>query len=183
MNKLGPPAFLLSTTFDPAAHPSSPNVVQMNAITMIWSFLLSLWKQVVNMSVSSAFLQIGRFWAIQKARLHWLHEVEEEARPSKEGGGPGGERLRRLGGFSVVVFGVSSMMVLFVKQVHLQNNGGAGGEVSDWNWMTREPHEERDLQAQETVTKKAKHATRRVWNCITKCSSRSLRWRTVGFCG
>lgn len=125
MNRPGSPAFLVSITFDAAAQPRSPNVVQINARTIIWSFLLSLWKQVVNISFSSAFLHIGRFCAIQNARLHWLQAVEEEARRSRDAGWSGENRLRRFDDFSEVVFGVSSIMVLFVKQVHLQKEGGA----------------------------------------------------------
>jgi hypothetical protein len=83
------------------------------------------------MSFSSAFLQIGRFCAIQKARLHWLQSAEEAARRSRDAGASGENRLSRFADFSDVVFGVSSMMVLFVKQVHLQKEGGARGLISD----------------------------------------------------
>lgn len=99
LNKPGPAALFFSSTFDPAAQPSSPIVVQINASTIIWSFLLSLWKQVVNMSFSSAFLQIGRFCAIQNARLHWLQSAEEAARRSSDAGGSCGNRLRRFDDF------------------------------------------------------------------------------------
>jgi hypothetical protein len=116
LNRPGPKALLFSTIFDPAAQPRSPNVVQINASTIIWSFLLSLWKHVVNMSFSSAFLQIGRFCAIQKARLHWLQSAEEAARRSRDADASGENRLRR-----------------FVKHVHLQKEGGARGLISDCN--------------------------------------------------
>ena len=65
--------FLLSNIFLTAAHPSNPTVTIMNVTTTIWSFLLSLWKQVVKTSFTSAPLHMGSLWAMQNARLHKLH--------------------------------------------------------------------------------------------------------------
>lgn len=42
-------------------HTSNPTVAAMNNNTIIWSFLLSRWKQVVKISDSSMFLQNGMF--------------------------------------------------------------------------------------------------------------------------
>ena len=38
------------------------------------------WKQVAKTSLSSASLQMGRFWPRQKARVHWVHEAEAKGR-------------------------------------------------------------------------------------------------------
>jgi len=82
---------------------------------------------VVKISFSSAFLQIGRFCAMQKARLHWLQAAEAGARCCREEeGGMRVERAKRFGEVGGVALGVSSIMVLLVKQVHLQKEDGAG---------------------------------------------------------
>lgn len=91
---------------------------RMKPQTMILSLLLSRWKQEVTTSFSSASLQMGRLYLRQKARLHWVQE-EEEARGERKPGGGLGE-----GGLSWR--GPRGMMVLFVKQVHLQKVGAAG---------------------------------------------------------
>lgn len=71
-------------------------------------------------SLSSASRQIGRlYFCRQKSRLHWSQEAEA-ARFSFWYAGEG-ERWRRDGWLSEA--GPSSMMVEFVKQVHLQNVG------------------------------------------------------------
>ena len=67
----------------------------------------------MNTSFSSAFLQIGSRCERQKARLHIAH-VAAGARISSRGGVAGGGELEERG-----------MMVLLVKHVHLQNEGGA----------------------------------------------------------
>lgn len=63
-------------------------------------------------SFSSAFLQIGSRCERQKARLHIVH-VAAGARISRRGGLFGGGELEE-----------RRMMVLLVKHVHLQNDGG-----------------------------------------------------------
>jgi hypothetical protein len=97
-------------TFFTAAHPNSPMVTAINVNTTIWSFLLSRWKHVVKTSFSSAFLHIGKCWVRQKALLQVLHVA-----PAARGVSPEAE-----------VWVESAMMVLLLKQVHLQNEGGAG---------------------------------------------------------
>jgi hypothetical protein len=120
---LTPSPFLFSITFLTAAHPNNPIVTPINVNTTIWSFLLSLWKHVVKTSFSSAFLHIGKCWARQKALLQVL-QVVPAAR----------------GVLSVVDECVErGMMVLLAKQVHLQNDGGAGGFSllkiwEGWRW-------------------------------------------------
>lgn len=114
---LAPAFFLFSIIFCIAAQPSNPKVPAMNVNTTIWSFLLSRWKQVVKTSFSSASLQIGSRWSRQKARLQLAHDAAA---------------ARWLGLLSVVGFvewEESGMMVLFVKQVHLQNDGGEAANV------------------------------------------------------
>lgn len=59
----------------------------------------------MNTSLSSAFLQIGRLWERQKALLQTVQEAR--------------------GFLSVLV--ERAIMVLLLKQVHLQKEGGAGG--------------------------------------------------------
>lgn len=98
-------------------------MVQINPSTITWSLVLSRWKQAVMMSSSLAFLQMGRFCAMQNARLHWLQAAAAGARGSRSAE----ERVSRLGADAGLVLGVSSMMVLLVKHVHLQKEGGAGG--------------------------------------------------------
>jgi hypothetical protein len=68
----------------------------------------------VNISFSSASLHIGSRCSRQNARLH-----DEQ---------PEGEALRfnLAGGFSASLCVERGMMVLFLKQVHLQNDGEAG---------------------------------------------------------
>jgi hypothetical protein len=121
---LTPSPFLFSITFLTAAHPNNPIVTPINVNTTIWSFLLSLWKHVVKTSFSSAFLHIGKCWARQNALLQVL-QVVPAAR----------------GVLSVVDECVErGMMVLLAKQVHLQNDGGAGGVSllkirEGWRWV------------------------------------------------
>lgn len=74
-------------------------------------------------SFSSAFLHIGKCWARQKALLQVLQVV-----PAARGVLPVVDECVERG-----------MMVLLAKQVHLQNDGGAGGvsllEVWEgWRW-------------------------------------------------
>lgn len=132
------------------AHPSSPAVPRMNPHTMIMSLRLSRWKHMVTTSFSAAPLQMGRDCARQKARLHWEQEgedaaarlewergcwksgeeEEEEGGVSWSEGGDGGSArcepvVRTPAGGEVV--DLISMMVLLVKQVHLQKVGAAGG--------------------------------------------------------
>lgn len=68
-------------------------------------------------SFSSASLQIGRRCERQKALLH-VAQLAGAARGSRRRAG----LLREDGGETCVERG---MIVLFVKQVHLQNRGGA----------------------------------------------------------
>jgi len=64
---------------------------------------------------------------MQKARLHWLQAAEAGARCCREEeGGMRVERAKRFGEVGGVALGVSSIMVLLVKQVHLQKEDGAG---------------------------------------------------------
>jgi hypothetical protein len=100
----------------------------------------------VTMSFSSASLQKGRLYLRQKARLHCLHDVEASraARKGKEerpaaGVAVSGSRVVLLGsegvddetgggGAGLLLLsccGPRGMMVLFLKQVHLQNVGTA----------------------------------------------------------
>jgi len=80
----------------------------MKVNTTIWSFLLSLWKHVVRMSLSSAPAQNGNLCSMQNFLLHDAH-VDPEARVDDS---PEDGCFER------------GMMVLLVKHVHLQNEGG-----------------------------------------------------------
>lgn len=97
-------------------HPSSPSVPVMKVSTTIWSLRLSLWKQVVKISFSSASLHIGSLCDRQKARLH-IAQVAGGARVVSDG-------CEDVGGTEP--WADKGMMVLLVKQVHLQKDGGAG---------------------------------------------------------
>lgn len=68
----------------------------------------------MNTSLSSAFLQMGSLWERQKALLQIVQEAEG-ARGLLSGDEVEGEVLVERG-----------MMVLLLKHVHLQNEGGAG---------------------------------------------------------
>jgi len=104
---------LFSSIFLTAAQHNSPSVTAMKVKTTIWSFLLSLWKHVVKTSFSSASLQMGRRRERQNALLHVAHVA-----PAVRGESPDGEEFEERG-----------MMVLLVKQVHLQNEGGEAAKA------------------------------------------------------
>jgi hypothetical protein len=79
----------------------------------------------VNTSFSSASLQIGSRWERQNARLHIAH-VAAGARISSRGGDlpvDGEEEWEERG-----------IMVLLVKHVHLQNEGGAKDRQLFWHF-------------------------------------------------
>lgn len=107
----------------------------MNPTTTISSFVLSLWKHVANTSFStSASLHIGRLYERQNCLLQLLQvrlAPSAGARVSKRGLSLRTLRLGGDGSLKKVLFfreedGPSrGMMVLLVKQVHLQNEVGA----------------------------------------------------------
>lgn len=131
-----------STTRLNAAHPRSPTVPRMNTQTMILSLLLSRWKHMVTTFSSSASLQKSMPWLRQKAFVHSEQDVEADRRPWADAdsgrwptgrrgwtGGPRGRDRRRREEEDEPPFwpaGPRGMIVLFLKQVHLQKTGAAG---------------------------------------------------------
>jgi len=97
----------------------------MKIKTTAWSFLESRWKQVVNISSSSACWHFGRLYSIQNLRLQSLQlralfilsplSSLTRARSSLP--------LKSLD-WDCRFGGPSSIIVLFEKQVHLQNDVG-----------------------------------------------------------
>lgn len=72
----------------------------------------------MNTSFSSAPLQIGRLFDRQKARLQRLHEADPPPILGLRSSFGSASRVDECSGLSL-------MMVLFAKQVHLQKLGGA----------------------------------------------------------
>jgi hypothetical protein len=84
----------------------------MKINTTASSLMLSRWKQVAKTSSSLASAQMGSLYERQKARLHAVQVLAEPsaARPSRSE-----VLVEDLGG-------LSAMMVLLLKQTHLQKD-------------------------------------------------------------
>lgn len=109
----------------------------MKAHTMNLSLLLSRWKHSVATSSSLASLQKSMPWLRQKALVHSEHDLDLDRgecgrdRAASRGGWAAGSGLktRDRREEELSCSGPSGMMVLFLKQVHLQNVGAAGVSV------------------------------------------------------
>jgi hypothetical protein len=138
--------FRTSTTLRIPAQARSPLVPNMKPHTISWSFSRSRWKHCVTTSFSSASLQFGSDCSRQNFLVHCsLQTTIPAAREKRCVAGVSAMELCCApaagssfggGGGSVFCAGgcscedLSSMMMLFVKQVHLQNVGASARLVS-----------------------------------------------------
>jgi len=109
-------------------------VPRINPQTMILSLLLSLWKHMVWTSSSAASLQMSTLRLLrQNALVHCEHEDDADlwSRVSWDGG----FRSKYFPGLSVCC-GPRGMILLCLKQVHLQNVGAAGEGSAQLSYPT-----------------------------------------------
>jgi hypothetical protein len=110
------------------AQPSKPAVAKMKMKTTASSLTLSRWKQGANTSSSLALAQIGSLYDRQKARLQdvqvrcELDPEEEEEEAAEEAAREKRRRREEEEEEEEDLGGLRAMMVLLLKQMHLQKD-------------------------------------------------------------